>query len=195
MSRCGCGWSRRPDDRVPRAHPPPGLQPPASPARPRARVCRWFRSSGTIARSGQGCGLPAPLVRAHEFADGFDQAEPSRDPVRGAVPARWILMATGRPISVPASQAVIRPCARGSMTYRRTRPSAADRLARTRPASRSSLSCRVVAGRLRPSSVARIEGRRGTTASAAMIRRLVGSARSSMPGPFRFGMSMEASML
>jgi hypothetical protein len=47
----------------------------------------------------------------------------------------------------------------------------------------------VVAGRLRPSSAAIVEGRRARIARRAMIRRLVGSARSSIPSPRRCGMT------
>ena len=96
----------------------------------------------------------------------------------------------GRPISVPASQAVIRPCWRHSRLNRITRPSARDRLDRIRPASRSRWSCRVVAGRLKPMTSARSDGRRGCRARAAMIRRRTGSASSSIPAPFRLGTSL-----
>jgi hypothetical protein len=57
-------------------------------------------------------------------------------------------------------------------------------------ASRRSRNWRLMAGRLSPSSAARLDGRRGRTATAAMIRRLVGSASNSIPGPFRAGISI-----
>jgi hypothetical protein len=78
---------------------------------------------------------------------------------------------------------------RGSSRYTRTRPSMRDRLDTRIPASRSRCSWRLIAGRLRPNSAPKLDGRLGATASAATIRRLVGSAKRSMPAPLRFGIS------
>jgi hypothetical protein len=78
---------------------------------------------------------------------------------------------------------------RGSSRYTRTRASIRDRLDTRIPASRRRCSWRLIAGRLSPSSAPKLDGRLGATASAATIRRLVGSARRSMPAPLRFGIS------
>ena len=101
--------------------------------------------------------------------------------------------AVGRPISVPASQAVMTPWRRESNAKRIARRSAIDRADWMRPASRRMCLCRAMAGRLKPNSRARLEGRRGWSASAAMIRRRVGSASSSIPAPFRRGMAVPRS--
>lgn len=94
-----------------------------------------------------------------------------------------------RPISVPASQAVMRPWLRGSRVNTIPRRSVIARVDLMRPASSSRCSCRAVAGRLIPISCARLDGRRGRIAMAAISRRRVGSASSSIPGPFFFGIS------
>jgi hypothetical protein len=96
---------------------------------------------------------------------------------------------TRRPISVPASPAVTRPWLRGSMVKTIRRPSSIDRAARISSASSSRRSCLVVAGRLSPTSWARLDGLRGRTAMAAISRRRIGSASSSIPRPFLFGMA------
>lgn len=54
--------------------------------------------------------------------------------------------------SVPASQAMTRPCSRGSSAYIRRRRSIRDRVTRTSPAPVSRLSWRLIAEMLRPSS-------------------------------------------
>ena len=62
---------------------------------------------------------------------------------------------------------------------RRARPPAADAAGGWSPR------------RLSPISAATADGRRGRRARTAMIRRRVGSANSSIPGPFRFGISTQ----
>jgi hypothetical protein len=113
---------------------------------------------------------------------------PARQPSRNW-PSSSIACAIGRPTAVPASQAVIAPCWRGLIRYSRARRSAFERADQVRSASFNRWSWRAVAGRLRPTSVAIVDGRRARTARRAMNRRLVGSARSSMPAPLRRGMS------
>jgi hypothetical protein len=94
---------------------------------------------------------------------------------------------SGRPTFVPASHAAIGPSWPGAIWYTSDRPSTNERRRSTSPFSRSSRSCRLTAGRLRPISRAIDVGRSGRIANSAMIRRRVGSARSSIPRADRFG--------
>lgn len=101
----------------------------------------------------------------------------------------------GRAISVPASHTRMRRSCGGSMEYRTTRPSTSERPDRTRPASASRCNCRAMAGRLKPSSAASSDGRRGRCARATTIRRRVRSASRAIPSPLRLGMSLTRPML
>jgi len=92
-----------------------------------------------------------------------------------------------RPISIPASHARTWPMTRGSMAYTRPRWSTLDQVQRINPARERIPSCLAVAGLPSPISRAICAGRRIPTAMSATIARLVGSASSSIPTPFRLG--------
>jgi len=93
--------------------------------------------------------------------------------------------------STPASHARIGSRIAGSMAYTRLRRSIVDRRQRTSPASTRTRSCRLTAGLLRPRASAMSDGCLMCAAISATIWRLVASAKSSMPSPFRLGMSYD----
>ena len=142
------------------------LEAAAGAPRPQTRFLDGSNRSGTICH-GDGSVMPPPASTA--VVD---------------------VLSVRRPISVPASQAVICPWRSAETRYRMTRPSTSVPQRSTSPASNRRPSWRAMAGRLSPSSVARLDGRRGRIATAAMIRRRVGSASSSIPSPIRFGIAV-----